>query len=140
MKQLKRISAFFIVATLAFVTGCAPTPTREGTGEYVDDSVITTKVKAAIFNEPTLKSHEIKVETFKDRINEMLAVSTVSKDMRKGLMHALETMLFATDNYKGFRYLDQSEVPDGELPGIKYIDDIEQMEKTFPDETRVSYY
>jgi osmotically-inducible protein OsmY len=45
--------------------GCASTQKHEGTGEYVDDSVITTKVKAAIFNEPTLKSAEINVETFK---------------------------------------------------------------------------
>jgi osmotically-inducible protein OsmY len=45
--------------------GCAATPTREGTGEYLDDTVITTKVKAAIFNEPSLKVSEINVETFK---------------------------------------------------------------------------
>ena len=31
---------------------------------YVDDSVITTKVRIAVFNEPTLKSAEINVETF----------------------------------------------------------------------------
>ena len=45
--------------------GCASTRTHEGTGEYVDDSVITTKVKAAIFNEPGLKVSEVQVETFK---------------------------------------------------------------------------
>ena len=45
--------------------GCASTPTQEGTGEYVDDSVITAKVKAAVLNEPSLKSAEINVETFK---------------------------------------------------------------------------
>jgi hyperosmotically inducible protein len=45
--------------------GCASTTTQEGTGEYVDDTVITTKVKAAIFNDPALKSAEINVETFK---------------------------------------------------------------------------
>ena len=45
--------------------GCAGTSTKEGTGEYFDDTVITTKVKAAIFNEPSLKSAEINVETFK---------------------------------------------------------------------------
>ena len=55
------LSAFLVVS----VVGCASTSTKEGTGEYVDDSVITTKVKAAIFNEPTLKSTEINVETFK---------------------------------------------------------------------------
>jgi osmotically-inducible protein OsmY len=50
---------------MATALGCASTAKQEGTGEYVDDSVITTKVKAAIFNEPTLKSAEINVETFK---------------------------------------------------------------------------
>jgi osmotically-inducible protein OsmY len=48
--------------------GCASTPKQEATGEYVDDSVITTKVKAAILNEPTLSSAEINVETFKGEV------------------------------------------------------------------------
>lgn len=62
----KRVSTFLLAASLvAVVAGCASTPTKEGTGEYIDDSVITTKVKAAILNEPTLKSAEIKVDTFK---------------------------------------------------------------------------
>ena len=55
------------IATLAMslMLGCASTSTKEGTGEYLDDTVITTKVKAAIFEEPGLKSAEINVETFK---------------------------------------------------------------------------
>jgi len=65
MRQLKLFSVFFMTLALLFSLGCASTPTKEGTGEYVDDSVVTTKVKAAIFNEPTLKSAEIGVETFK---------------------------------------------------------------------------
>ena len=65
MQQLKYFSAFFMAFVLLVSAGCASTDTREGTGEYVDDSVITTKVKAAIFNEPTLKTTEINVETFK---------------------------------------------------------------------------
>lgn len=66
MKQLsKYFSALFLALTLVFVAGCASTSTQEGTGEYVDDSVITTKVKAVVFNEPTLKVAEINVETFK---------------------------------------------------------------------------
>ncbi|MDO8262707.1 MAG: BON domain-containing protein [Gallionella sp.] len=65
MKQLKYFSAFFMTIALLFSLGCASTPTQESTGEYVDDSVITTRVKAAIFHEPTLKSAEINVETFK---------------------------------------------------------------------------
>jgi len=65
MLQLKRISTFFLAILLVSMLGCASTETREGTGEFVDDTVITTKVKAAIFNEPTLKVAEINVETFK---------------------------------------------------------------------------
>jgi osmotically-inducible protein OsmY len=62
---IKLFLASFLVLTLLAVTGCASTSTQEGTGEYLDDSVITTKVKAAILNEPTLSSAEINVETFK---------------------------------------------------------------------------
>jgi osmotically-inducible protein OsmY len=65
MKQLKYFSAFFVTLALLFSLGCASTSTQESTGEYLDDSVITTRVKAAIFHEPTLKSAEINVETFK---------------------------------------------------------------------------
>ena len=56
-----------IAAALLMVTalGCASTAKQEGTGEYVDDTVITGKVKAAILGESTLKSAEINVETFK---------------------------------------------------------------------------
>ena len=53
-----------IVLVTAFL-GCAATQKRESTGEYVDDSAITTKVKAAIFNDPSLKVFQISVETFK---------------------------------------------------------------------------
>ncbi|MDP1609436.1 MAG: BON domain-containing protein [Sulfuritalea sp.] len=66
MKQARSyISALFLAVTLVSVVGCASSTKQEGTGEYIDDSVITTKVKAAVFNEPTLKSAEINVETFK---------------------------------------------------------------------------
>ncbi len=65
MKQLKYFSTFFLTLMLVSFLGCASTGKQEGTGEYIDDSVITTKVKAAIFNEPSLKSTEINVETFK---------------------------------------------------------------------------
>lgn len=65
MTQFKRFSTFFLTALLAFLVGCASTPKETGTGEYIDDTVLTTKVKAAVFNEPSLKSAEINVETFK---------------------------------------------------------------------------
>ena len=61
----KYLSAAILAVTLVSAVGCASTSTSSGTGEYIDDSVITTKVKTAIFNEATLKSAEINVETFK---------------------------------------------------------------------------
>lgn len=68
MKISRRIPTYLLAFTLVALTGCASTSKHEGSGEYVDDALITTKVKAAIFNEPTLKSAEINVETFKGKV------------------------------------------------------------------------
>lgn len=74
----KYLSAVFLAATLVTAVGCSSTAKQEGTGEYVDDSVITTKVKAAVFNEPMLKSAEINVETFKGVVQLSGFVSSAS--------------------------------------------------------------
>ncbi|MCM2329621.1 MAG: BON domain-containing protein [Lysobacter sp.] len=65
---IRKLASLAGIALIATALGCASTSTSEGTGEYVDDTVITTKVKTAIFNEPTLKSAEINVETFKGKV------------------------------------------------------------------------
>ena len=65
MKQATRISTSLVAIALMAVVGCASTPKSEGTGEYIDDTVITTKVKSAILNDASLKVAEINVETFK---------------------------------------------------------------------------
>lgn len=66
MKVVQRLATAVFTASLALtMVACSSTTTRESTGEYIDDAAITAKVKAAIFNEPTLKSTEINVETFK---------------------------------------------------------------------------
>ncbi len=66
MSRLYRpISAFLLAVAALATVGCASTPTTEGTGEFFDDSVITTKVKAAILHEESLKVTEIGVATFK---------------------------------------------------------------------------
>jgi osmotically-inducible protein OsmY len=68
MKNLTRATTLFAALALAALVGCVSTPTQESTGQYLDDTTITTKVKAAIFNEPSLKSAEINVETFKGSV------------------------------------------------------------------------
>ena len=60
---VNRIGAGMFVAVL--MAGCASSPTRESTGEYIDDSAITAWVKTAIYNDPTLKVGQINVETYK---------------------------------------------------------------------------
>jgi osmotically-inducible protein OsmY len=65
MKALRGVGILFLTIVVAAAWGCGSTATKEGTGEYVDDSVITTKVKTAIFNDSSLKVNEINVETFK---------------------------------------------------------------------------
>ena len=53
---------------LVSLAACAPTPTREGTGEYIDDSLITSKVKAAFAADPMVKATQVNVETFKGTV------------------------------------------------------------------------
>ncbi len=66
MKNIyKYLTALFMAFTLIAVAGCQSTSKQEGTGEYIDDTVITTKVKAAFLNDPVLKATEINVETYK---------------------------------------------------------------------------
>lgn len=69
MRKLHNVTRILIfVVAMATLLGCAATRTSQSTGQQVDDSVITTKVKAAIFDEPTLKTLQISVETFKGEV------------------------------------------------------------------------
>jgi osmotically-inducible protein OsmY len=69
MKYLKSMTALCTVLFMAlFLSACAPTAKTEGTGGYIDDTVITTKVKTALLAEKKLKSTQINVETFKGRV------------------------------------------------------------------------
>lgn len=75
-KFTRYLSAMFMALTLLTAVGCASTSKSEGTGEYVDDVMITSKVKAAILGESSLKSAEINVETFKGVVQLSGFVST----------------------------------------------------------------
>lgn len=65
MKQLKYLANAILAIAFITMLGCASSAKHEGTGQYVDDSVITSKVKYAVMSEDSLKSSEINVETFK---------------------------------------------------------------------------
>ncbi|MDK6078863.1 BON domain-containing protein [Massilia varians] len=66
MKIAQRIvTAAFTAAVAITAVGCSSNPTSKSAGEYVDDAVITTKVKAAFAADPTVKATEVNVETYK---------------------------------------------------------------------------
>jgi osmotically-inducible protein OsmY len=64
MKLAHRFSALATVAAL-MLTACAPTETSRGTGQYIDDTAVTARVKAALANDPVVKATDVQVETFK---------------------------------------------------------------------------
>ena len=69
MKKRNRVFGYFVLLMLiATFVACASTSKKEGTGEYIDDSVITTKVKSLLAADDFLKSFEIGVETYKGTV------------------------------------------------------------------------
>jgi hypothetical protein len=62
------IRCFLLMMLIAGLVACASTSKQEGAGEYVDDSVITTKVKSLLAADDFLKSFEISVETYKGTV------------------------------------------------------------------------
>ena len=69
MKKIEIFVRYFVILMLiATFMACASTPKQEGTGEYVDDSVITTKVKTLLAADDFLKSFQIGVETYKGTV------------------------------------------------------------------------
>ena len=67
-KLQKSLGLLVVVGLMTVFLGCAATQTSESTGQYVDNSAITTKVKAAIFNDPMLKTMQISVESYKGEV------------------------------------------------------------------------
>jgi len=69
MKKRNMLIGYLVLLMLiATFAACASTRTHESTGEYVDDSTITTKVKALLAEDDFLKSFQISVETYKGRV------------------------------------------------------------------------
>ena len=69
MKKRNRVIGYFVLLVLIVTfAACASTRTQESAGEYVDDSVITTKVKSLLAADDFLKSFHIGVETFKGTV------------------------------------------------------------------------
>ena len=68
MQLIKKILALLMLSVTLSTTACAGSGTQQSTRQYIDDGVISTKVKAAIFNDPSLKLMEINVVTYKGEV------------------------------------------------------------------------
>ncbi len=68
MQLVHRISTILSSLLVVSLVACAPTDKRASAGEYIDDTMITGKVKAALVADPDLKATEINVETFKGTV------------------------------------------------------------------------
>ncbi|SQI36618.1 Osmotically-inducible protein Y precursor [Leminorella richardii] len=91
MKIMKSAAALFAAILIALtVAACAPTEKTEGTGGYLDDSVVTTKVKAALLGEKSIHSTQITVTTFKGRVQ--LSGFVRSKDEARAAVDVTKTV------------------------------------------------
>lgn len=67
-KKIVFIRCLILVMLIAVCSACATKPMLESTGEFIDDSVITTKIKSQIAADSLLKAFQISVETFKGTV------------------------------------------------------------------------
>ncbi|MBL9208103.1 MAG: BON domain-containing protein [Opitutaceae bacterium] len=83
--------ALLLASTLGgalFSGGCAATSTQASTGQYIDDSAITVKVKAAFVKDPLIKAFDVSVETFKGVVQLSGFVNTATEKEQAGKIAA----------------------------------------------------
>jgi osmotically-inducible protein OsmY len=68
IKSKKLVSYFVLFMLILTIAACSSTSKHESTGEYIDDSVITTKVKSVLASDDFIKSFDIGVETYKGTV------------------------------------------------------------------------
>ncbi len=81
--NIKQLSKVILAVTFSIVlAACASTQKDSSTGEYIDDTVVTSRVKAALLNDPAVSGLAINVETFKGTVQLAGFVKTVSERNR----------------------------------------------------------
>lgn len=83
-KLLRVVAVLLNLGLVTALTGCAHSAKSETAGQYLDDSVVTSKVKAAIFNEPGLKSLQINVKTYQGVVQLSGFVDSVDSARKAG--------------------------------------------------------
>src|SRR4030095_6059267 len=90
MPSFRSIGLIALVSAGLMTAACVSPRTQQAPGEYVDDSVLTTKVKAALFDDPATKARQISVETYRgvvqlsgvgDSLDERSAATRVARSV-----------------------------------------------------------
>jgi len=85
MRKPNPLLACVAAVLLSSVTiACSSSPTSESTGQYVDSSVISNKVRAAIVKDPQLSIFQIDVTTYKNVVQLSGFVNTEAAKQRAG--------------------------------------------------------
>lgn len=92
------LSALCAGSLLPFAGGCAATPTRQSTGEIVDDATITAKIKAEFVRDDTVKVLQVNVETFKGTVQLSGFVDTEAQKNRAAEIARLITGVVSVKN------------------------------------------
>lgn len=117
MIQSRSLRAALVVAVALFTTvACASTRTQKSMGEQIDDTMITTKIKAELIGDPLTKAHEIDVEVFKGRVQlNGFVRSEAMRTQAVALARRVNGVVAVDNNLK----LKQA----GDLTAGEYIDD-----------------
>ncbi len=82
MRRVRALAAAGLLA--AALAGCSGGPTKESTGERIDDSMITAKVKTALLKDAEVKGTAVNVETFKGVVQLSGFVGSDAERVRAG--------------------------------------------------------
>lgn len=69
MHRSLAVVVFTAVMATATLSACSSSPSRQSTGEVIDDGVITAKVKAQLIGDPVAKARQINVDTFRGNVS-----------------------------------------------------------------------
>ena len=98
-KRSGLIGSLILIMFIAALVACASTSKKESTGQYVDDSVITTKVKSQLAADDFLKSFQISVETFKGTVQLSGFVDTIKAvDIAVEIAHSVKGVKYVKND------------------------------------------